>query len=255
MKNNLIGKTVLITGASSGIGSSCALYLAKMGVNLILCARRKEILQDIKKELAIHNVDITILQIDVSKKDEVEEKLSKILKTINIDILINSAGLALGLEEFDKADLDDWDNMIDTNIKGLLYVSHKIIPQMREKNSGHIINLGSIAGVMTYPKGNVYCATKHSVHSISEAMNVDLADTNIRVSNIAPGAVETEFSNVRFKGDDNKADSVYKGFIPLTPDDIADMIVYVLNVPAHINIQNTLIMPTAQRNAYITNRG
>ena len=253
--NNLKGKYALITGATSGIGKACAIHLAKMGVNLILTGRRKDRLKELKQSLLTDNdIKINIFTLDVTNKDEVNKKISHSTIKQNIDILINNAGLALDASKIDECDIDDWETMIDTNIKGLLYVSRVVIPHMRKNNSGHIINLGSIAGVNTYPNGNVYCATKSAVHTLSEAMNIDLVGTNIRVSNIAPGAVKTEFSDVRFKGDKEKSDAVYDGFKPLEANDVADLIVYVLNAPEHINIQHTLIMPTAQRNPYILDR-
>jgi len=249
--NNLKNKLALITGATSGIGKACAIHLAKKGVNLILTGRRKDKLKELKKELLdSYDIKINIFPLDVTDKDDVEKKLTHSIIKQNIDILINNAGLALGIEKIDDGDIDNWEQMIDTNIKGLLYVSRVIIKHMRQNNSGHIINLGSIAGQMCYPGGNVYSATKAAVHSLSESMNIDLVGTNIRVSNIAPGAVETEFSDVRFKGDKDKADAVYAGYTPLNANDIADLIVYILNAPAHVNIQHTLIMPTAQRNPY-----
>jgi len=253
--NNLLDKTALITGATSGIGKACAKSLAKLGVDLVLTGRRKSRLLTLKEKLEEkYDIEVKILCFDVSNKIEVEEILTQLLTEYEIDILINNAGLALGIEKIDQGNIENWDNMIDTNIKGLLYVSKIILSQMREKNKGHVINLGSIAGIMNYPGGNVYSATKSAVHSISEAMNIDLVGTKVRVSNIAPGAVETEFSNVRFKGDDQKASSVYDGFEPLSAKDIADLIIYVLNAPEHVNIQHTLIMPTAQRNPYVLHR-
>jgi hypothetical protein len=253
--NNLLDKTALITGATSGIGKACAKALAKLGVDLVLTGRRESRLETLKEKLQEkYDIEVKTLCFDVSNQIEVEKTLTNLLTEYEIDILINNAGLALGLETIDEGNISNWENMIDTNIKGLLYVSKIIIAQMREKNKGHIINIGSIAGVMNYPGGNVYSATKSAVHSISEAMNIDLVGTKIRVSNIAPGAVQTEFSNVRFKGDDNKANSVYEGFEPLSAKDIADLIVYILNAPEHVNIQHALIMPTAQRNPYILHR-
>ena len=253
--NNLKNKLALITGATSGIGKACAIELAKIGVNLILTGRRKEKLKEIKKELLEkYDIKINIFSLDVTDQKDVEKKLSHSLIKQNIDILINNAGLALGIEKIDEGILSNWENMIDTNIKGLLYVSRVIVPHMRENNSGHIVNIGSIAGIMNYPGGNVYSATKSAVHAISDSMNIDLLGTNVRVSNIAPGAVETEFSDVRFDGDKDKADAVYKGYTPLSAKDIADLIVYVLNAPKHVNIQQALIMPTAQRNPYSLHR-
>ena len=248
MKNRLKGKTALITGATSGIGKTCAEFLAKEGVKLILTGRKIKKLQKLQDAL---KTDVQIIQLDVRDKKSVKEELKKIKK---IDILINNAGLALGLEPLDKGSIQEWEEMIDTNIKGLLYISKEVIPKMRKHNSGHIINLGSIAGRNTYPNGNVYCATKSAVHTLNEAMNIDLADTNIKVSNVAPGAVETNFSNTRFNGDKEKANDVYKGYKPLSAEDIADLIVYILNTPKHVNIQDTLIMPTAQRNPYILSK-
>jgi len=253
--NNLKGKYALITGATSGIGKECAKELAKMGANLILTGRREERLKETKEEISKEfGVNVETLLLDVTNNDEVKKTLTPLTQNFKIEILINNAGLALGVEKIDEGDIDNWEKMIDTNIKGLLYVSRVIIPHMRKNNSGHIINLGSIAGEMTYPGGNVYCATKSAVHTLSEAMNIDLAGTNIRVSNIAPGAVKTEFSDVRFKGDKEKAENVYKGYTPLFAKDIADLILYILNAPLHVNIQHALIMPTAQRNPYVLHR-
>ncbi len=252
--NNLKNKTALITGATSGIGKSCAKKLAKKGVNLILTGRRKGSLVEFKKDLAKYNVNVKVLAFDVRDLEVVEQKLKKVLKNRKIDILINNAGLALGIEKLDEGLIDNWEKMIDTNIKGLLYVSKMVMPYMRSQNSGHIVNIGSIAGVMTYPGGNVYSATKAAVHTLGEAMNIDLVGTNVRVSNIAPGAVQTEFSKVRFHGDKDKSDAVYAGYKPLKAKDISNLILYVLNAPKHVNIQHALIMPTAQRNPYILHR-
>ncbi len=252
--NRLKNKTAFITGATSGIGKACAITLASIGANLILCGRRSKRLQELKKELGANNINITILKLDVTQKDIVYEKLKSVLERNNIDILINNAGLALGIEKVDNGEIENWETMIDTNIKGLLYISRMVIPQMRKRDKGHIINLGSIAGSITYPGGNVYCATKYAVHALSESMNIDLIGTSIRVSNIAPGAVETEFSDIRFKGDQAKRDAVYQGYFPLKSQDIADLIIYILNTPDHVNIQQSIIMPTAQRNPYLLHR-
>lgn len=245
--NRLQNKTALITGATSGIGRACAVALDTMGVHLILVARNYDKLTELSKIL---KGESTLIVLDVRDKEAVKEKLGG----IRTDILINNAGLALGLEPIDKGDIGQWEEMIDTNIKGLLYVSSAIIPTMREQNSGHIINIGSIAGRLEYAGGNVYSATKSAVHSLTHSMNIDLVGTNVRVSNIAPGAVETEFSNTRFSGDAARAKAVYNGYEPLKAEDIADLIVYILNAPAHVNIQDTLIMPTAQRNPYVLHR-
>jgi len=254
MRNTLQGKHALITGATSGIGKACALRLAEAGVHLLLSGRDAQKLEALRQEFQKFGVEITLLCFDVRERKAVEAALAAALKTTAVDILINNAGLALGLEPLDAGDADQWEEMIDANIKGLLYVSRAVVPQMRERNSGHILNIGSIAGKMTYPGGNVYCATKSAVHALSEAMNIDLAGTAVRVGNIAPGAVETNFSNTRFSGDGDKADAVYEGYEPLHPEDIADLALYILSAPPHVNIQDTLIMPTAQRNPYVLSR-
>lgn len=245
--NRLKNKTALITGATSGIGKACALALDALGVKLILTGRSQEKLDAVAQ--ALKN-EARLIELDVRDRAGVEAKLAD----LSVDILINNAGLALGLEPLDQGSVDQWEEMIDANLKGLLFVSRAVIPGMRARNSGHIVNLGSIAGRMEYPGGNVYCATKHAVHSLSHSMNIDLAGTAIRVSNIAPGAVETEFSNTRFSGDLDRAKAVYAGYEPLKAEDVADLIVYVLNAPPHVNIQDTLIMPTAQRNPYVLHR-
>ena len=254
MGNRLNGKRALVTGATSGIGKACADRLAEAGTDLVLCGRNGEKLEALKQELGRFGVDIKVLVFDVRNRKEVESRLSRLLETTAIDILINNAGLALGLEAFDGGDVDQWEEMIDANIKGLLYVSRAVVPQMRRQNSGHILNIGSIAGKMTYPGGNVYSATKAAVHALGEAMNIDLAGTAVRVGNIAPGAVETNFSNTRFSGDETRADAVYEGYEPLHPEDIADLALFILNAPLHVNIQDVLVMPTAQRNPYVHSR-
>lgn len=240
--NRLKGKKVLITGANSGIGKACAELLGKYDTRLILTVRDKSRLQGFD--------EADIVELDVRNYGEVEQAL----KDIDPDILINNAGLALGLESLDNGSVDDWDTMIDTNIKGLLYVSKIIFAKMKAKNSGHIINIGSIAGKMAYSGGNVYCATKAAVESLSHSMNIDAVGTNIRISNLAPGAVETNFSNTRFHGNDTKADAVYEGFKALSAEDIADIAAYILNAPEHVNIQDLLVMPTAQRNPFVLHR-
>jgi len=252
--NRLSGKTAFITGASSGFGYACAIRLADLGVNLILSGRRAQRLDELKNRLISENIKIETHVFDVRSRNEVTTKVENILLNNDIDILVNSAGLALDSSKFDECDFNDWEEMIDANIKGLLYVSKPVIAHMRKRNAGHIINLGSIAGEITYPNGNVYCATKAAVKSISEAMNIDLAGTDIRVSNIEPGAALTEFSSVRFKGNKDKVNAIYEGFTPLYAEDIADLIVYILNAPPHVNIQQTVIMPTAQRNPFVLSR-
>ncbi len=254
MFNKLEGRWAMVTGATSGIGKACAHKLAEAGANLVLCGRNSEKLDALKQAFASDAVAVMTVVFDVRSRKEVERGLAALLETTEIDILVNNAGLALGLEPFDGGDVDQWEEMIDANIKGLLYVSRAVVPQMRRRNSGHILNIGSIAGKMTYPGGNVYSATKAAVHALSEAMNIDLAGTAIRVGNIAPGAVETNFSNTRFSGDDDRADAVYEGYEPLHPEDIADLALYILNAPLHVNIQDVLVMPTAQRNPYVLSR-
>jgi 3-hydroxy acid dehydrogenase/malonic semialdehyde reductase len=254
MSKKLQGRWAMVTGATSGIGKACAHKLAQAGVNLVLCGRNGEKLTALKQEFGCYAVSVKTVVFDVRSRKEVERELAALLETTAIDILVNNAGLALGLEAFDGGDVDQWEEMIDANIKGLLYVSRAVVPQMRRRNSGHILNIGSIAGKMTYPGGNVYSATKAAVHALGEAMNIDLAGTAIRVGNIAPGAVETNFSNTRFSGDDARADAVYEGYEPLHPEDIADLALYILKAPPHVNIQDVLIMPTAQRNPYVLSR-
>ncbi len=251
MTNHIKNKTALITGASSGIGEQLAIDLAKLGVNLVLTARNIQKLEEIKKHIQQNSkIDIQVYKLNVQDKIEVKSVISNILKNTTIDILVNNAGLALGLESIEKGNYEDWDNMIDTNVKGLLYVSKEIIPQMKTLETAHIINMGSVAGKVSYPNGNVYCATKAAVHSITQAMNADFYGTNIKVSTIAPGAVETNFSNVRFKGDEKAAHKVYEGYTPLNTSDISNTIINILNTPKHVNIQYVDIMPTAQRNPY-----
>ena len=247
MINRLENKTVLITGATSGIGKALGLMLHGFGARLILLGRDSKKLESLKTELK--DDSITLICADVRDKILIQ----KSLESLEVDILINNAGLALGLEPLYEGDIDQWEEMIDANVKGLLYVSRAIIPGMKKLNRGHVINIGSIAGEMAYPGGNVYCATKAAVHSLSQSMNIDLQGTAVRVSNVAPGAVETNFSNTRL-ADDKKADAVYAGYEPLKAEDIAELVVYILNAPAHVNIQDTLIMPTAQRNPYILSR-
>lgn len=251
-----MNKIVCISGATSGIGYYSAVEFAKLGYNLIITGRRKERLVEIEKELREkYKVDIISLNFDVRVRDEVEENLNSLPSDWrNIDILINNAGLAAGKEPIFEGDYKDWDQMIDTNVKGLLYVSRVIIPWMKERESGHIINICSIAGKEVYAEGAVYCASKSAVNSISQGMRIDCSPYNIKVTNICPGAVETEFSMVRFKGNKEKADATYKGYKPLTGEDIANTIVYCATLPSHICINDLLITPTAQANATTFNR-
>ncbi len=255
MKNHIKNKTALITGATSGIGEQIAKDLAKMKANLILVGRNEKKLKKLKKRLKKESKrKVSIYAVDVTDRKSVTNTIETILDKQIVDILVNSAGLALGIEGIDQGDYDNWDRMVDTNIKGLLYVSKPIIAQMRDLPTAHIVNIGSVAGKTAYPGGNVYCATKAAVHSLGEAMNADLISTNIKVSTIAPGAVDTNFSNVRFKGDDKKAEAVYKGYTPLYAKDISAAVICMLNTPPHVNIQYMDIMPTAQRNPYLLHR-
>ncbi|HLB56205.1 MAG TPA: SDR family oxidoreductase [Coxiellaceae bacterium] len=244
----LKNKIVLITGASSGIGAACAGQFAKAGAKLILCARRIKIINELAEQLTKKfQTEIICVELDVKNYSEIKKQLSTLPEKFkNIDILINNAGLAAGRDAVQNADVNDWEEMINTNIKGLLYMTHEILPQMITRNAGHIINIGSIAGHAVYPNGAVYCATKFAVKALSEGLRMDLLGTNIRVSSVDPGAVETNFSNVRFKGDVERAAKVYEGFEPLKASDIADAILYCATRPAHVNVSEILIMPTAQ---------
>lgn len=248
-------KTALITGATSGIGQATAKIFAEKGINLILCGRRKSRLDDIKKALE-DKVKITTLSFDVGNREAVFsaiESLSDQNKK-DINILVNCAGNAHGLDTFLDSSIDDFDSMIDSNVKGLLYVSKAVVPILVANKRGHIINISSIAGKETYPKGTVYCATKHAVEAISKGMRMDLLTQGIKVTNIAPGAVETEFSLVRFKGDQKRADAVYQGFEPLVAEDIADAIYYAVSRPDHVQIADMTIFPKAQASGTLFDR-
>jgi NADP-dependent 3-hydroxy acid dehydrogenase YdfG len=247
-------KTALVTGATSGIGRATARILAKNNYKIILCGRREERLKALEKELS-EFTEIYTLSFDVRNKKAVFENINSLPSAFSkIDVLINNAGNAHGLDSIQNGDLDDWDAMIDINVKGLLYVSKAIIPQMIEQKSGHIINIGSIAGKEVYPNGNVYCASKYAVDALNKSMRIDLNPFGIRVGAIHPGMVETEFSEVRFKGDKDKANNTYKGLKPLTPEDIADIIHFVVSRPYHVNIADLFVLPTAQASATIVNR-
>jgi 3-hydroxy acid dehydrogenase/malonic semialdehyde reductase len=242
-------KTAFITGATSGIGKATAELFAKNNIRLILCGRRAERLNKLQ-ELLSELTEVTTLQFDVSKKDEVAAAIESLPENFkNIDILINNAGNAHGLASIQDGDLDDWDAMLDINVKGLLYVSKAIIPKMIKNNNGFIVNIGSIAAKEVYPNGNVYCASKHAVDALNKAMRIDLNKHNIRVSAIHPGAVETEFSEVRFKGDSERAKTVYANYKALQPEDIADIIHFVITRPYHVNIEDLVVYPSAQASA------
>jgi 3-hydroxy acid dehydrogenase / malonic semialdehyde reductase len=249
-------KIALVTGASAGIGRATAQILAENKFNIIITGRRLKQLEEFKNELGIkYKADVHILNFDIRNEEETSKAIDSLPETWKkIDVLVNNAGLSVGLNTIQEGELDDWERMIDTNIKGLLYISKKIIPLMIAKNSGHIVNITSIAGKEVYEKGNIYCATKSAVDAITKGMRIDLLNHNIRVTSIAPGMVETEFSLVRFKGDQQRADDVYKGLTPLSGEDVADAILYAVTRPAHVNINDMLIMPTAQASAIYLNR-
>lgn len=251
-----MGKIAVVTGATSGIGEAVAVMLAKDGYDLVITGRREGRLQEVAKKLVSeNNVKVLALSFDVRSLESVEKYLGNLPQEWkNIDVLVNNAGLAVGLGPINDGVVDDWERMIDTNVKGLLYVSRVISNLMVANKKGHIINLCSIAGKEVYPNGNVYCASKHAVDALTKAMRIDLLPHGIKVSQICPGAVETEFSVVRFKGDKERADNVYKGFEPLKAEDVADAIMYMVKLPAHVNINDMVIMPSAQANSSIFNK-
>jgi 3-hydroxy acid dehydrogenase / malonic semialdehyde reductase len=243
---------VMVTGSTSGIGKAIAELLAKNAYRVIVTGRRKERIEELVDELKLkHNCSITGLSFDITNKDEVFEAIDSLPEEWkNIDILINNAGLASGLDPIHEGDLNDWEIMIDTNLKGLLYITRKVANGMIERKKGQIINIGSIAGREVYPNGNVYNATKHAVDALTKAMRIDLLKHKIKVSQIAPGLVKTEFSEVRFHGDTERAEQVYKGYEPLQAQDVAEAVHFVITRPEHVNINDILIMPTAQANSY-----
>jgi len=253
----LKGKVVFISGASSGIGKACAELFAQAGVKLILGARSVEKLQELSNELkAKYQTEILTLKLDVQDKNTVDKVIDSLpLAWQKIDILVNNAGLARGLEKLHQGDVADWEAMIDTNVKGLLYLTRKIVPQMLENGlNGHVINIGSTAGILAYPGGAVYCATKAAVKFISDGLRMDVVDTPIRVTNIQPGMVETNFSVIRFHGDQQKADNVYDGIKPLTAEDIADIVVYAASAPTHVQICEVTVTPTHQATGGIVHK-
>lgn len=248
-------KIVMITGATAGFGWAASKKFAENGYDIIITGRRKERLKQLEKELSAHKIKILSLNFDVRKRNEVESVINNLPQEWkNIDILVNNAGLASGLNHIDDGDPDDWDKMIDTNIKGLLYVTRAVVPLMVARGCGHIINISSIAGTDIYENGNVYCASKSAVNTLSRAMRIDLVKHNIKVTNIAPGMAETEFSIVRFKGDEEKAKAVYKGMDAMTADDIAEVLFYCVSLPSHVCINNLEISPTRQASVTNVNR-
>lgn len=247
-------KTAFITGATSGIGKATATLLGKNGYRIIACGRRQDRLDELKGALAAYT-EVYTLSFDVREKDAVFSAIDSLPNDWkSIDLLINNAGNAHGLSSIQDGSIEDWDAMIDINVKGLLYVSKAIIPNMIERNTGHIINIGSIAGREVYPNGNVYCASKYAVDAINSGMRIDLNKHDIRVSQVAPGLVETEFSLVRFKGDTDKSETVYEGYEALKPEDLADLILFMATRPAHVNLADVLILPTAQASATTVNK-
>ena len=254
--HSLKNKLVFITGASSGFGAAMARKFADEGARLLLCARRNDRLQvlatDLKKK---HGADVHAFELDVRSRTTVHHKLTELPQQWqNISVLVNNAGLARGLSTIQEGDIEDWEEMIDTNVKGLLYITRAVLPGMIARNEGHVINIGSTAGHQLYPKGNVYCATKHAVRALNEGMRLDVHGTNVRVTTVDPGLAETEFSLVRFHGDADRAGLTYKGLQPLTADDIADTVVWCATRPAHVNIQEVLMMPVAQASVTMVSR-
>ncbi|MBW4672531.1 MAG: SDR family oxidoreductase [Desmonostoc geniculatum HA4340-LM1] len=253
---SLENQIILITGASSGIGTACARIFAGAGAKLILAARRLERLQQLADTLAQDfNTEVHLLELDVRDRSAVESAISTLPPSwSDIDILINNAGLSRGLDKLHEGSFEDWEEMIDTNIKGLLYLSRYVVPGMVSRDRGHVVNLGSIAGHQTYPGGNVYCGTKAAVRAISEGLKQDLLGTPVRVTSVDPGMVETEFSEVRFHGDTERAKKVYQGVTPLTPDDVADVIFFCVTRSPHVNINEVVLMPVDQASATLVNR-
>jgi 3-hydroxy acid dehydrogenase/malonic semialdehyde reductase len=254
--HSLKDKVVFITGASSGIGKSCARAFAAEGARILMCARRADRLKgfaaDLRKEFG---VPVHHFALDVRDQRAVEKAVGGLpADWRSIEVLVNNAGLSRGLDKLHQGLLSDWEEMIDTNVKGLLYVSRAVIPGLVERGSGHVINIGSIAGYEVYPGGNVYCATKYAVRALSKGMRLDLNGTPVRVSEVAPGMVETEFSVVRFHGDSERAGKVYQGLKPLSPDDIADAVVLCATRPPHVNVSLMIVMPTAQASATLVHR-
>jgi len=251
----LSGRTVLITGASAGIGAACARAFAAEGARLLLCARRAERLQELADKLRGAGHDVLAVELDVRDGAAVAATLGGLpAEWSAIDVLVNNAGLGRGLDKLWEGSPVDWDEMVDTNVKGLLYVTRAVVPGMAERGHGHVINLGSVAGHEVYPGGAVYCATKHAVGAITRGLRMDVLGTGIRVSTVDPGMVETEFSVVRFHGDQDRANNVYRNMSPLTADDIAETVVWVASRPAHVNIDEVIIKPTDQASATMVHR-
>lgn len=254
--NRIRGRTVLVTGATSGIGEACARAFAEAGARVVITGRRSERLEALAAELrAGTGAEVWASPLDVRDRAAVESLRDNLAdEGVAPDVVINNAGKARGLDPLQTGDPDDWDEMIDTNVKGLLWVTRAFLPTMIAADHGHVVNIGSTAGHWAYPGGNVYAATKSAVASLAEGLNMDLLGTGIRVSNVDPGLVETEFSEVRFHGDRARAATVYRGYVPLSPADVADAVVYVVNAPAHVDIFNLVLMPTAQRHVTMVHK-
>lgn len=254
--NRVEGRTILITGATAGIGRACARVFAASGARLVLIGRRAERLAELSAELiAAHGTSVRTAELDVRDRAAVDALRVELAEADwTPDVLLNNAGKARGLDLMHEGDIEDWEEMIDTNVKGLLYFTRAFVPHMVAANFGHVVNIGSSAGRWTYPRGAVYCGTKFSVKAITEGLNMDLAGTGVRVSSVDPGLVETEFSEVRFHGDTERAEAVYQGYSPLRPEDIADAVHYVVNAPPHVDVFNMVILPTAQRHSMIVHK-
>ena len=248
-------KTVLVTGATSGIGEACARKFAQEGYDIIITGRRAQRLANLKKELEAAGTRVLALAFDVRNRKAATAAVNSLpVDWQQIDVLINNAGLALGLEPEYEGSFEDWETMIDTNIKGLLTMTRLVVPRMVKRDSGHVINIGSVAGDAAYAGGNVYCGTKAAVKTITDGLRIDLAHTSVRVTNVKPGLVETNFSNVRFHGDDSRADKVYEGVKPLTGADIAEVVFYAASAPAHVQIAEVLVLATHQANGSVLHR-
>ncbi|MEM9155369.1 MAG: SDR family oxidoreductase [Cyanobacteria bacterium P01_F01_bin.33] len=253
---SISGQIALITGASSGIGAACARSFAEAGAKVMLAARRHDLINTLARQLQLEcNVPTLALSLDVSVRAQVETSMAELASDWSeIDILVNNAGLSRGLDKLYQGEVRDWEEMIDTNIKGLLYVTRALVPGMVKRDRGHVINIGSIAGHQTYPNGNVYCGTKAAVRAISEGLKQDLHGTSVRVSSVDPGIVETEFSQVRFRGDDGRAVAVYQNTTPLVAEDVADAVLYCATRPAHVNVSEMLLLPTDQSSSTLIHR-
>ena len=256
LMNRIRGRTAVVTGATAGIGEACARSLAALGARVVLTARRHDRLAALAADIGGESAVTPVVRaLDVRDRDAIDEFMAWLVRRgLSVDILVNNAGLARGLDAVQDGKHEDWDEMIDTNVKGLLNMTRAVLPGMIERDSGHVVNLGSIAGHWVYPKGSVYCATKYAVKALTQGANVDLVGTKVRMSSVDPGLAETEFSLVRFRGDEARARTVYEGTEPLLADDVADAVCYVLNTPPHVNVLHLVMMPTVQRSPYVMAR-